>query len=173
MSSHSSSSTDDQAETKTYKLGLFSSRLRDKCIASYVGGVKAKTEIRVGGAYYPRLKGLFPLDPSVGDIIALKKDVDGELIQLKSLNLSEIELSELKVVKTSGKPDKRPVKEKGKRGHADDDYEEETGEQILMQLPENVEISLEYSSSLELVFMRNGRTICLHSLVINNTDVLN
>jgi hypothetical protein len=42
-----------------------------------------------------------------------------------------------------------------------------------MQLPENVEISLEYSTSLELVFMRVQQHIKLCALIINNTEVLN
>jgi hypothetical protein len=123
--------------------------------------------------YYPRLKDLYLDEPLQADIIVLKKKVDEQLVKVKEINLSEIEVSELKIIKTNGKPDKKPLKENGKRGYVDDDYEEETGADILMQLPENVEISLEYSTSLELVFMRSGQTIRLQSLVINNTEILN
>jgi hypothetical protein len=174
MSSHSESSLNDPGESdeNTYQLGLFSFRASNECIASYTGSVKAKTELRFG-TYYPRLKGLFPGEPEVSDIITLSKRVGDQFIKIKELNLSEIEVSELKIVKTSGKIDKKPVKENGKRVYVDDDYEEETGAQILMQLPENVEISLEYSTSLELVFMRVQQHIKLCALIINNTEVLN
>lgn len=153
-------------------MGLFSTRCKNECIASYTGVAKAKMELKLC-TYYPRLKDLFLDEPLKADIIVLKKKVAGQLVKVKELNLSEIEVSELKIIKSNGKPDKKPLKENGKRGYVDDDYQEETGMETLLQLPENVEISLEYSTSLELVFMRSGQTIRLHSLVINNTEILN
>lgn len=173
MTSHSESSSSDPGETNenTYQLGLFSQRAKNECIASYCGLVRAKTEMRCG-TFYPRLKGLFPGEPDVADIIVLSKRVGEQTIKLKELNLSEIEVSELKVVKTSGKIDRKPIKENGKRIYVDDDYEEESGQQLLMQLPEDVEISLEYSTALELVFMRVGEHIRLCALIINNTEIL-
>jgi len=170
MSSHSESSGNEPepVDEKTYQLGLFSSRLKEYVVV-YTGLVKAKTELKLT-PYYPRLKGLFPGEPKLADVLVLKALEDGQEKTLKALNLSEVEISELKVVKLNSKSS---PKDGPKRNKADDDYREETGLEILAQLPENVEISLEYSTSLELVFVRSGETIRLHSLIINNTEVLN
>jgi len=169
MSSHSESSGNEpvEADEKTYQLGLFSSRLKGY-VAVYVGMVKAKTELQLV-TYYPRLKGYFPGDPELADILTLKKMDDSGEKSLKEINLSEVEISELKVVK----PNKASPSSGPKRSKADDDYHEETGLEILAQLPEDIEISLEYSTSLELIFVRTGQAVRLHALIINNTEILN
>lgn len=169
MSSHSSGNELDSSDEKTYHLGLFSPRLK-AFVGTHTGLVKAKTEIQLT-EYYPRLKGLFPGDAKLPDVVILKKLDAGQATALKEINLSEVEVSELKVVKINTKPS--TGKPGAKRVKVDDDYYEETGIEIVRQLPENVEISLEYSTSLELVFIRSGDAIRLHALIINNTEILN
>lgn len=121
--------------------------------------------------YYPRLKGLFPGEPDP-DVLVLSKWEANQVVKLKEIDVSELELSELKSVKLSGKLDKRPSKGGGKRGCVDEDYREPTKEETLLDIDEDVEILREYSASLDLVFVRSGSEILLTALVINNVEIL-
>jgi hypothetical protein len=149
---------------KTYNLGLFSARLKG-CIGLVKARFEVKLEIPVE-LYFPRLKNLFPGDPELEDIVTLSKIPEtGEPIPLKSINFSEIEVAELRIIKQKdiGKPSKRKQ---------DADYEEETGAQIVAKLPVDTEIALEYSSSLDLIFVKTNGHIVLRTVVVTNSDIL-
>lgn len=161
MTSTSDSSSEEVG--KTYYLGLFSQRCN-----GFIGAKEAafvvKIEIPVE-RYYPRLKNIYPGEVDE-DIIVLSKIVEGtSLIELKRINLSEIELADLRVIK------QKDIGKLSKKKH-DDDYEDETGAQIMSQLPSDVEIVLEYSSSLELVFVKQENHILLRTVIVTNSDIL-
>lgn len=162
MTSTSSSSSEN--EGKTYHLGLFSARLKG-CIGVAKSTFAVKLEIPVK-QYYPALKNIFPGDPEIEDIVTLSKIPEtGPPIPLKTINLSEIEVAELRIIK------QKDFDKASKRKH-DADYEEETGAQIIARLPEDVEIALEYSTSLDLIFVKHAEHVMLRTVVITNADIL-